>query len=270
MERKFKLAAGMATLALTTAACAPSPYYPGYNTATYGTPNTYGTTTTTVRTTGTAQGQGQNRTPVTHSHCGRTHAHVLPPEGLAHHHGDGCLAGSGGTTTTTVPNYGSTANYGGTTTTYGYGGQPQGGMPPQGQPQGAGTRPYYDYTGGTAPAAGSGNTYNYNAYVDPPKRGTGSTPGSSSDTYNYNAYMDPPKRGSAQSPTNNTINRSAAISRNTGGSGYAGGDTYVVQRGDTVFQVMRATGVYWKDIIRLNNLQAPDYTITPGQVLRLK
>lgn len=43
-----------------------------------------------------------------------------------------------------------------------------------------------------------------------------------------------------------------------------------MKRGDTVFQVMRNTGVYWKDIIRLNNLQAPNYQINPGQVLKLK
>ncbi|MCB1639581.1 MAG: LysM peptidoglycan-binding domain-containing protein, partial [Thiothrix sp.] len=28
--------------------------------------------------------------------------------------------------------------------------------------------------------------------------------------------------------------------------------------------------VYWKDIIRLNNLQAPNYQINPGQQLRLR
>jgi hypothetical protein len=33
---------------------------------------------------------------------------------------------------------------------------------------------------------------------------------------------------------------------------------------------MRNTGVYWKDIIRLNSLQAPDYKLSPGQQLRLK
>lgn len=42
---------------------------------------------------------------------------------------------------------------------------------------------------------------------------------------------------------------------------------YIVQSGDTVFQVMRNTGAYWKDIIRLNNLTAPDYSISPGQKL---
>lgn len=47
-------------------------------------------------------------------------------------------------------------------------------------------------------------------------------------------------------------------------------ETYTVKKGDTVFSIMRETGVYWKDIIELNNLKAPRYTITLGQVLRLK
>jgi len=46
--------------------------------------------------------------------------------------------------------------------------------------------------------------------------------------------------------------------------------SYVVKKGDTVFEVMRQTGVYWKDIISMNNLVAPAYTINPGQTLRLK
>lgn len=48
-----------------------------------------------------------------------------------------------------------------------------------------------------------------------------------------------------------------------------GGSRYVVKKGDTVFEIMRQTGVYWKDIIRLNNLQKP-YSINPGQSIRLK
>lgn len=45
---------------------------------------------------------------------------------------------------------------------------------------------------------------------------------------------------------------------------------YVVKSKDTVFEVMRKTGVHWKEIIRLNDLKAPDYTIFPGQSLRIK
>lgn len=58
---------------------------------------------------------------------------------------------------------------------------------------------------------------------------------------------------------------STGTSANTSGAG-----AYVVKKGDTVFEVMRQTGVYWKEIISMNNLQAPTYTIQPGQTLRLR
>lgn len=45
---------------------------------------------------------------------------------------------------------------------------------------------------------------------------------------------------------------------------------YVVKKNDTVFEVMRKTGVNWQKIIRLNHLQPPNYTIHPGQSLRIK
>jgi LysM repeat protein len=45
---------------------------------------------------------------------------------------------------------------------------------------------------------------------------------------------------------------------------------YVVKPKDTVFEVMRQTGVHWKEIIRLNNLKAPSYVIYPGQSLRVR
>lgn len=213
MDRKIKVAAATSLLALTAAACAPNPYYTGTG---Y---NNYRTNTTT--------NQGAvNRNGVTHTHCGRTHSHALPAEGLAHQHGDGCLAGTGGaaTTTTTTPNY----NYGYTApvTTpvpqqpainYGY--------------TAPATTPYYDYS---ASAGNSGSYYNY------------SEPKTPTAPANTNTYRAPPP----------------ALTTNSG--------EYVVQKGDTVFQVMRNTGVYWKDIIRLNNLEAPNYTIAQGQRLRLK
>lgn len=64
---------------------------------------------------------------------------------------------------------------------------------------------------------------------------------------------------------NSTTNYTAPSTTNRGG----GGSSYVVKKGDTVFEIMRQTGVYWKDIIRLNNLTAP-YNINPGQSIRLK
>lgn len=49
----------------------------------------------------------------------------------------------------------------------------------------------------------------------------------------------------------------------------SGSNTYIVKKGDTVFEIMRQTGVYWKDIISFNNLQPP-YNIHSGQTIRLK
>ena len=104
MDSKLKLATATSLVALATAACAPNPYwqYPGtatgttatttarpvYNNNAYYNPNyNRSNTVTTGRVVG----------GVTHTHCGRTHTHPLPPQGLAHDHGmSGCMAGSGG------------------------------------------------------------------------------------------------------------------------------------------------------------------------------
>jgi len=45
---------------------------------------------------------------------------------------------------------------------------------------------------------------------------------------------------------------------------------YTVKPYDTVFSIMRKTNANWSDIIRINSLEPPNYTIHPGQVLRLK
>ncbi len=253
MERKLKLAAALSLVVLTTAACAPNPYwqYPG-SSAGY---NNYNRSNTAV-----------NRNAVTHTHCGKTHTHVLPPQGLAHHHGDGCMAGSGGGSTTTYNNgggysggYNNSYNTGGNyynpqpntgtgSTTYGYG---------SGGNYGSGSTGSGNYSsGGSNYGSGtsgysSGGSSSYYDYVAPKGNSTTGNSGSSSSSYNYSS-------GSGSSSSGSSSNS------------YAGGDSYVVQKGDTVFQVMRNTGVYWKDIIRLNNLQAPDYNLVPGQRLRLK
>ncbi len=213
MERKMKLAAAISLLGLTSVACAPNPYwqYPGSQNR------------STATTTRTAPQGG-----VTHNHCGKVHTHTLPPQGLAHHHGDGCMAGSNTTTVAPPPS-----------NTYTY-------NPP------VSTNPYTSST----------PVNNYNAYSAPKPLET-----STSGTY----YYDYTGANNYTTPTGGTTNTtSSSTTTTTAPSAYAGGDTYTVQKGDTVFQVMRNTGVYWKDIIRLNNLQAPDHTIHAGQTLRLK
>lgn len=106
---------------------------------------------------------------------------------------------------------------------------------------------YYDYSSAarTAPAATSNATSNKSIY-------TGS--------YQQKTYT----------PT--TYSGGSAATTNTGSTtvtSASGGSSYVVKKGDTVFEIMRQTGVYWKDIISMNNLQPP-YNINPGQTLRLK
>jgi len=53
-------------------------------------------------------------------------------------------------------------------------------------------------------------------------------------------------------------------------SAKAGETYYIVKKKDTVFEIMRQTGVDWKTIIKLNDLKAPKYKIYPGQQLRIK
>lgn len=45
---------------------------------------------------------------------------------------------------------------------------------------------------------------------------------------------------------------------------------YIVKEQDTLFEVMRQTGVHWKTIAELNDLQTPNYLIYPGQRLRIQ
>lgn len=110
------------------------------------------------------------------------------------------------------------------------------------------------------------NTYSYN-----PGAGYSNQYGSSS-TGSYYDYSAPKSTTATTTSTSGSYYDYSYTAPTTTTPAYSNssGNTYMVQKGDTVFQVMRNTGVYWKDIIRLNNLQAPDYTIQPGQTLRLK
>lgn len=45
-------------------------------------------------------------------------------------------------------------------------------------------------------------------------------------------------------------------------------ETYTVERGDTLFAVMRKTGVNWEKLAQLNGLQAP-YALNTGQILNI-
>jgi LysM repeat protein len=252
MVKQFKLAATASVVAVALTACAPNPYWQN----------------------GNYNGGGSaavNRNAVTHTHCGKTHAHVLPPQGLAHHHGDGCMAGSASAARPyTAPNtYRPPAN------TY----QPNYQTQYQGAAAntGATTYGYTDYSGGAAASTGGSSTYyDYSKPKAPSSSNASASYGASSGGSSYYDYTAPNTSGSSSgyydysgssSSTKPSYGSSSSTSVN---SNYTGGGTYTVQKGDTVFQVMRNTGVYWKDIIRLNSLQAPDYKLSPGQQLRLK
>lgn len=219
---------------------------------------------------------GNNSGGVPHSHCGRVHSHPLPSQGLAHTHGNpACPAGQA-----------SSGQQGGTQ----YGGQYGG------QQQGNNSNSGYDYAYGNNNNSSSGTNYDYssqagNGSANNDNGGYYNYGGSSSGSSNNQNYYDStqPKAPSNYYDNNSNTNYDYSSPSSSGGSGsydtytggnsssgsfapnnYSGGNSYTVKRGDTVFQVMRNTGVYWKDIIRLNNLQAPNYQINPGQVLRLK
>ncbi len=82
----------------------------------------------------------------------------------------------------------------------------------------------------------------------------------------YKPYQPTTYAGGSAGTTNTASAYNAAKAAVSSG----GNSSYTVKKGDTVFEVMRQTGVYWKDIIKMNNLVAPAYTINPGQRLRLK
>jgi LysM repeat protein len=133
-------------------------------------------------------------------------------------------------------------------------------------------KPAQDYTGyGTAPSnttyydyssAGKANAGAANANVATSNKSiyTGSY-----QQKTYKPYAPTTYAGGTAATTG------TAAYANTAGTSSAtgGGSTYIVKKGDTVFEIMRQTGVYWKDIISINNLQPP-YNINPGQTIRLK
>lgn len=219
------------------------------------------------------QATNNNAKGTTHTHNGVAHTHPLPAGGLSHSHNFNVATGTA--SGNTCRPCGTTNNNVVTT------------------PQNTGN------TGGNChmhngrqhchplPATGTSHTHN---------QGTQTTNANSGSYYDNNANTNtsyynpaPTQKGAVNhdhsgkmhshvlpaSGLNHTHNQGSTSFGNTYGGGSSntnnsGGNTYTVQRGDTVFQVMRNTGVYWKDIIRLNNLQAPNYQITPGQTLRLR
>ncbi len=198
----------------------------------------------TTSTGGSNKPNNTNTTGVKHSHGGTIHSHPLPTEGIRHSHSGGPMGtaiGSSSSGSYTAPY--SDYDYG-----YGSSGRDSG---------------YYDSEFGGRRDTGS--RYDYGGYDsrsrDPYNREYGSDYGRDQNSRDTTGYYDDRDTSSEGNDYSSKYQSSS--------SDWDGGDYYIVQPKDTVFQVMRITGAYWKDIIRLNNLKAPKYEIHPGQRLRL-
>ena len=217
---------------------------------------------------------------VTHSHNGQVHTHRLPSSGIHHSHNQ---SGGGSSASTNNSGGSRTNNTGGVSHTHGTSTHTHP-LPAEGINHNHGG------AAGRANGSGGGNggsgrngsytdTYDYGSYDNPrsqnndgyydkeyPRRDRGR------DGYSYDNRSNDSGYGRTK---DSYYDRSSDSSSNydSGSSSsdkkYTGGKYYTVQRKDTVFEVMRQTGAYWKDIIRLNDLKAPKYEIHPGQRLEL-
>lgn len=223
-----------------------------------------------------------------HTHAGRRHCHALPTTGTNHQHNTG--AGPAPTNNTYVN----------TTPLPPVNPQPLPQQPP------ANNSTYYDYTNTGSAGTGTGNT----SYYDPAPTSKGSIPhahngsyhshalpaaglnhnhtgatgfgsSGSSSVYNggsgsggsYNAG-GAPYSGSNNPPSppynSGGGNYNNPVSASSGSCNTASGNYHIVQAKEGVYRIGVNNGVKRDDIIRLNNLQMPDYTIQPGQCLRLR
>jgi hypothetical protein len=183
---------------------------------------------------------------VPHTHNGVSHSHPLPSSGINHSHGGGQSAApsstGGSQAQTSAYDYGS----------YDYGSNGSGNTTTKPKSESG----YYDseYSRG-GDRSNSGNSRDRDAYrYEDAGYGRSKDTGGSSSS--YDGGRDYSESGASSSSSSTA-------------SSYSGGDYYTVQVKDTVFEVMRKTGAYWKDIIRLNDLKAPKYEIQPGQRLKL-
>ena len=138
------------------------------------------------------------------------------------------------------------------------------------------TNSYYDYS-----KAGGYSTSNKNIYTGSNTTNSASNKSIYTGSYSNNTYKPYAPKTYTSGANSNTYVAPSGGSNTAYNSSYGGGEvatgtysagasSYTVRKGDTVFSVMRLTGVYWKDIIKMNSLQKPSYTISPGQRLRLK
>lgn len=218
------------------------------------------------------QGGNANARPGTnHQHGNIIHSHPLPDQGIHHAHQNGQAAGipgravgSGGGSAAQNNNNqnNNTNNNQNNSQTYGYDYGGYGNNTYGGSNYDTGNNSGGNFYGDIG--SGGGNNYSGNSYG-------GNNSGSNYDNNNTNygsGYGDNAydTYGSGSSSSSNSDDLEDVKDPN-----YRKGDTYyTVQKTNTVFAVMRITDVYWKDVVKWNNLEAPKYTIYPGQRLRLK
>ncbi|MGV6809026.1 MAG: LysM peptidoglycan-binding domain-containing protein [bacterium] len=223
-----------------------------------------------------------------HQHGTVVHTHPLPAQGIHHTHQYGSGAGISGRAVGSAgqqaqpapvrpsqpqpqPQQNQSQTYG-----YGYGnnsGYNTGSQSPydgSGNPYNSGNNNNNNYGGGnnTNPSSGGfygdiGGNNNNSSYGSNTNYG-GSSSGGSSSSYDGGSSYDTSTYGGSSSSSSSNLD-------DIRDPNYRDGDTYyTVQKGNTVFAVMRITGAYWKDVVKWNDLVAPKYTIHPGQRLRVK
>jgi len=207
------------------------------------------------------------KTGITHTHNGIAHTHRLPTEGLKHSHN----IGSGHAARTCKPCANSNNNTSGTCHLH-EGRNHCHPLPASGiqhthnntannnvsnpiimyQPSTSTTTPYTNAPY-TPPTVGITPTPYYPPYQEAPYYPPAPTP-ITPTTYPPKPYLT---HETPQSWTRSDCDTSS-------------GNYYIVRAKDGVYRIGVTHGVKRNDIIRLNNLQSPDFTIHPGQCLRLK
>ena len=183
---------------------------------------------------------GANKNGVSHNHQGVTHSHPLPSSGINHTH-----SGSGGKGSVGGQATGQAAE----TSAYDYGN--------------------YDYGNSRGTSTKSDTGFYDDEYSRNSDRSTSGSRNDRNDDYRYEDAGYGRGGSDNSSSSNNSDSRDYGSDSDTSSNSSSSSDYYTVKSKDTVFEVMRQTGAYWKDIIRLNDLKAPKYEIQPGQRLKL-
>jgi LysM repeat protein len=194
-------------------------------------------TTTVIGGCTPANTNNNTNSGITHTHNGIAHTHPLPIEGLQHVHNIGTSKPS----QTCQPCANNNANN-----------RPVNNQIIKYQPPNQTTT---TYTSSTNLPNDNTQSYYQPAISPPLNNNQPSQPSSNCTPTNENDYCG-------------SINSSSII--NNSSCNTTTGNYYIVKPKDGIYRIGVNNGIKLNDIIRLNNLQSPDYTIHPGQCLRLR